>query len=44
MLIIAALPFALVIILMGVSFYKDIRSELRSKSNDHKQNVLKKGS
>ncbi|MEL3974493.1 BCCT family transporter [Rossellomorea oryzaecorticis] len=44
MLIIAALPFALVIILMGVSFYKDIRSELRSKSNEHKHNVLKKGS
>jgi glycine betaine transporter len=44
MLIIAALPFALVIILMGVSFFKDIRSEIRSKSNHQKHSVLKKGS
>jgi glycine betaine transporter len=44
MLIIAALPFALVIILMGVSFFKDIRSEIRSKSSHQKHSVLKKGS
>ncbi|WP_175990555.1 BCCT family transporter [Bacillus sp. Marseille-Q1617] len=44
MLIIAALPFAIVIILMGVSFFKDIRVELRSKKNDPKHNLLKKGS
>ncbi|MCM3585808.1 BCCT family transporter [Mesobacillus maritimus] len=43
MLIIAALPFSFVMLLMGVSFYKEVRHDL-GKKNDHKREKLKQTS